>query len=203
MKDSKADTGFFRQYTAYLFENRVRIWADAELSAAYSPEMRLTLAYITGGGLLPLGLLLDLWARDEWTTSCEGCQGKVLIHRMGGSPLSGANRFSGVCLGCSEVIESSIRPFVQSSLEPVIELRQKWNVDEDFAFEQVASRDPSIQRLDIQGGMTMETDDGPVEMQIGFSSWEEFAEGGGESHRLLPSIPIEEVIPRLLGGFYS
>lgn len=196
---------FFRQHTAYLFENRERIWADPELSAAFSPEMRVIVAYITGGGLFPLGLLLDLWAQDSWTASCDSCAGKVLIHRIGGSPLSGNRKWQGVCIGCNALVESSIGPgggprgktFVEACLLPVVELRKKWNVDEDFAFERMAEQDPGIQRIDVQGGMTLPTDEGPIDMQIGFSSWDEFAGGGADQGPLQPTIPIEEVIPRL------
>ena len=54
----------------------------------------LSLAYV-GGGPLSLGMLFYLWRTSQWLAECPECGSTALIYFVGGSPLSGMNRWAG------------------------------------------------------------------------------------------------------------
>jgi len=171
MSQQKSDLEFLTLHSKTLFARGEQILSDQKLFAAYSPEVYLKIAYTTGGGLLPLGVLIELWLQNHWTHECEKCQGKVLIHRLGGSPLSGSNVWRGMCIDCGEVVEEGTwkgteKHFINDGVVPAVRARKKWNVSEDFGFEKLQRRKPSLKRIDVQGGMTIETDDGPADLQL-------------------------------------
>lgn len=201
MSSSITEIELLRRHTRLLFQSRDRIRADLWLAGAYSPEMRLMMAYTTGGGLLPLAVLVDLWDQGDWTAPCERCSGQVLIHRMGGSPLSGSRRWRGVCVECGALADSTWSPprksFVDLSIIPVSRLRKKWNAPEDFALEQVMEQNPRVRPIDIQGGMTLESDEGSVDLQLGFGSWEELGNSPHKRGVLMPTLTLEAAIRRL------
>ena len=93
-----------------LLANRARILAHPQLGLAWSPSMYLSLAYISGGGMLPLRLLLTAWEQDLMTGKCPHCDGdqpskSLHLFCVGGSVLSGANRGWGVCACCHQAAD--------------------------------------------------------------------------------------------------
>ncbi len=57
-------------------------------------------AYVGGDGLLPMGYLLLGWSEGMLAEVCSGCGGTVLIVSCGGSVLSGASSWFGMCVSC-------------------------------------------------------------------------------------------------------
>jgi hypothetical protein len=87
---------------ALLLRHRERIRGEPRLAAVTHPHAMLSCAYI-GGGLLPMGALLELW-EGAWTATCPDCAGLVFITSVGGSVLSGSHGWSGVCSACERVV---------------------------------------------------------------------------------------------------
>jgi hypothetical protein len=56
-------------------------------------------------GTAPLGALVHLWHLGKLSALCPQCDGRVLIHHLVGSGLSGGY-WRGVCLGCHEEVQS-------------------------------------------------------------------------------------------------
>lgn len=62
----------------------------------------LSLAYIGGDGMIPLGVLLMLWEQGKLMDRCKHCGADVYIIGAGGSPLSGSHTWHGFCVGCRQ-----------------------------------------------------------------------------------------------------
>lgn len=82
-------------------------------------------AYVAADGPLYMGYLLIGWEENVLTTRCTACRGGVLVTSFSGSPLSGSNRWSGICLFCRNNQKGSWSQFVPR-LEFVSSLRQKY-----------------------------------------------------------------------------
>jgi len=202
MSSTLSDLEFLSLHTRTLFENRERIQSDPELAAAYSPEIRISVAYTTGGGMLPLGLLLELWTRYHWCDWCPSCRGRLYIHRIGGSPLSGNNAWRGVCIRCGKTHEGSWRGdhdpnFHEHGLFPVTLARKRWNVSESFAWNEHLLSHPEARKIEILGGMVMDSPSGPIEMQIGFGDWSNLGQSRNTAPPLQATIPLQRVLKRL------
>jgi len=90
--------------------NRAKILAHPQLGLAWSPSMYLSLAYISGGGMVPLRLLLTAWEQDLMTGKCPHCDGgqpskSLHLFHVGGSVLSEANKGWGVCACCHQAAD--------------------------------------------------------------------------------------------------
>ena len=66
------------------------------------PQVFASTAFYGPNGLIPLGVLLQLWRDGEMKTECPSCRGDLYIYNFGGSPLSGSNYYNGFCMGCGE-----------------------------------------------------------------------------------------------------
>jgi hypothetical protein len=57
---------------------------------------------VTGDGPLYLGYLIEGYKDQQLIEQCPTCETKtLLISCFGGSPMSGSNAFTGICLSCS------------------------------------------------------------------------------------------------------
>ena len=90
---------FFDNYEL-IWGNRERIINDETLSETRLYFSGLSLAYVSSGGPITLGMLLTLWSNGQWSTRCPFCDGVVRIFGWGGSPLTGNNKYHGFCTSC-------------------------------------------------------------------------------------------------------
>lgn len=90
-----------------ILSNRKRILRDAPLAQTTTPAAYVSMAVLAGSGRLPMGAVLSLWEKGLFLTLCPKCGGKVYLFSLGGSPLSGANHWWGVCSACREAREGS------------------------------------------------------------------------------------------------
>ncbi len=66
---------------------------------------------VTGTNVLYIGLLLELWEKNQFTDQCPECKGNVYIFNAAGSPLSGRHQFQGMCKNCYEFVQGSKKTF--------------------------------------------------------------------------------------------
>ena len=88
-----------------LLANSARIlarpeWFHCRMESAY-------LAY-SGGGSIPLGVLLLLWSEGKMTVGCAGCGATIHLVGLSSTPLGSSKRCWGVCAGCGRW--ASLRP---------------------------------------------------------------------------------------------
>ncbi len=117
---------FFKNYSL-IWENRDKILSTPSLYNTTAPFIGLSIAYIFCGNLT-LGMLIQLWQKNEWSSTCPDCGGIVRITSWGGSPLSGINKWYGVCIQCKRDVSSSKKKFfpnVKSALALMHERYQK------------------------------------------------------------------------------
>jgi len=91
---------------------------------------------------LYLGEVLTLWKNQSWVGTCNQCQGKVYVTRIGGSVLSGCGYGRGFCVNCMgmEEVQERFRPF----FFPLIKLPIR-ELPEDLDFITI---DTLIERLE-------------------------------------------------------
>lgn len=92
----------FQDEVPLLLRHRDLVLSDERLAGATHPRAALCVGWI-GEGLLPLGALLRLWD-GPWQAGCPACDGRVLIHAVGGSALSGSHSWTGVCTACAREV---------------------------------------------------------------------------------------------------
>lgn len=74
---------------------------------------------------IPLGVLILLWREGKLITTCPHCAGKTHILRAGGSPFSGANTSTGICINCKEIVTGRLADF-PDVWQPLLEMRTKY-----------------------------------------------------------------------------
>ncbi len=74
---------------------------------------------------IPLGVLLLLWQDGKLITTCLHCAGKTHIVGAWGSPLSGANTFTGICINCKEIVSGGLADF-SCVWQPLLNMRTKY-----------------------------------------------------------------------------
>jgi hypothetical protein len=74
---------------------------------------------------IPLGVLLLLWKDGKLITICPHCAGNTHILGAGGSPLSGANTFTGICVNCREIVTGRLADF-SNVWHPLLNMRAKY-----------------------------------------------------------------------------
>lgn len=94
----------------WFWDMRNKIFTTPEIYKIYPLFSGLSLAYV-GGGSLSLGMLFRLWDEGLWIAPCPECDGKSYIYFVGGSPLSGINRWTAHCMGCGANIVGSVPKF--------------------------------------------------------------------------------------------
>lgn len=128
-----------------LLANRAKILAHPQLGLAWSPSMYLSLAYISGGGMLPLRLLLTAWEQDLMTGKCPHCDGglpskSLHLFHVGGSVLSGANKGWGVCACCHQAsdftyISDSVDELFAQWVGRTVTLKNSLGIPDNFAVQ--------------------------------------------------------------------
>ncbi len=87
----------------------------------------LSLAYIGGDGMIPLGVLLMLWKQEKLMDCCKHCGADVYIIGAGGSPLSGSHTWHGLCIDCRQYQIGSKESFREIA-SPLRELMIKYRI---------------------------------------------------------------------------
>ena len=80
---------------------------------------------ITGTTVLPLGVLLLLWKKKEFLSTCPECGGRAYIVNAAGSPLSGTHKFNGFCAVCKKDVSGSKHMFLELC-------RPSWELAEQY-----------------------------------------------------------------------
>ncbi len=101
------DLGALRAHSAIVLREPRFFFADAG---------QLSLAHL-GTSSIPAGALLRLWQDDAFHRGCPDCGGRILIHSIVGSPLSGTHSWQGFCVGCRGAFRGcppeETRPFAE------------------------------------------------------------------------------------------
>jgi len=128
-----------------LMKNRGSIRSHSQLGKAWSPAMYLSVAYITGGGLVPLGFLFKAWDQGLMTGYCPNCDGdqsakSLHLFNVGGSVLSGANSCWGVCSRCQQPSDftytaGSDGVLFAQWIGKVIALKEQFGISDDYAVQ--------------------------------------------------------------------
>ncbi len=100
-----------REHIPLLLENRGIISSTPEFYFCEIMGSALSLAYIRGGSLT-LGMLVDLWSEYQFIEVCPDCGRTVYLVHAGGSPLSGINRWGGICLECQKDQHGCSKSFI-------------------------------------------------------------------------------------------
>ncbi len=89
---------------ALILDNANRIIESSEMYFCTPLSCWLSAAYVAGGPLC-LGFLLEGYRDETLLQPCSICQTPANIFRLGGSPLSGSNFSSVICLKCDEIFK--------------------------------------------------------------------------------------------------
>lgn len=112
-----------------LLENQEVILSHPHFRRVKTPAAGLSLAYISGSGMLPLCVLFSLWRRREFIGVCPLCSGQAYLFFLAGSILSGNNFWWGICGDCGKASESKFVPgprYFFDYVTPVFEERSRW-----------------------------------------------------------------------------
>jgi hypothetical protein len=83
--------------------------------------------YVAGDGQLFLGYLLLGWRNNILIEQCPVCtSGKVSITSFGGSPLSGSNGWTGICLDCHQKQQGKHSEHFRQWMDFVLSLRKSF-----------------------------------------------------------------------------
>ncbi len=80
--------------------------------------------YLQGDGQLALGHLILGWEQSVLIERCPTCECKVLITSFAGSPLSGCNSWTGLCLGCRQRQKEKHSVHFRQWMNFILKLRQ-------------------------------------------------------------------------------
>jgi len=85
-----------------LLEHEEEIMSQPRYFYCEMEDAFLSMPYISGDGLIPLGVLMLLWRGEVLKDVCSDCGGEVYIVGTGGSPLSGNHSWWGCCRQCGK-----------------------------------------------------------------------------------------------------
>jgi hypothetical protein len=80
--------------------------------------------YCSGDGQLFLGYLLLGWKAGQLTEHCPICMGKIIVSSFSGSPLTGRNSWSGLCLDCHQRRQGNHSKHFHQWMSLVLKFRQ-------------------------------------------------------------------------------
>lgn len=103
------ETKLFCKYLPLIRGNAAAIQARRQWALCHLHGAFISIAYVSGGGFIPLGLLLQLWERGVESITCPQCGGRTLFRALGGSPLSGSHKLAGICEDCREIVIDQTR----------------------------------------------------------------------------------------------
>lgn len=84
-----------------ILENFKRIVENEQYFFCQIGAAFLSMPWIGPDGPIPLGALVLLWQKGKLIKKCPDCGGNVYVFGAGGSPLSGAHSWWGVCRRCA------------------------------------------------------------------------------------------------------
>ncbi len=136
-KNTDREFQLFSQNIDLILKHEQNILACRDYFFCSLPFAYSSWLYCSGDGQLFLGYLLLAWKTGQLTEQCPTCMGRVIVSSFSGSPLTGRNSWSGLCLGCRQrQIGKESKNFLRR-MEFIIELRKKFPA----AVEQVEEYD--------------------------------------------------------------
>lgn len=124
-EDARTSVEKFVQKLPLLLKHSDTIMNCADYFFCELPFASCSWPYLSGDGLLYLGYLLIGWKSGAYMGECPHCSAKVHVFSFGGSPLSGTNKWTGVCVVCVSVVKSSWEAFTPRATF-TINLRQQY-----------------------------------------------------------------------------
>lgn len=109
--DGTRELELFSKNIALFEERREAILSCREYFFCRTAFAFCSWPYIGGDGPFVIGHLLLGWNGAALTGECSNCGGMVLVFRFGGSPLSGSNKWTGICKDCGQQQTGSWRGF--------------------------------------------------------------------------------------------
>jgi len=94
-----------------ILDNANKILDIQKYFYCYPKPAYLSVAYIGADGQIPLGGLILKWKELLLIEECPDCKGKLYMINGGGSPLSGRNSCTGICIDCRKAFYLCIAPF--------------------------------------------------------------------------------------------
>jgi len=144
-------------------EEEKLINSDDTLAFVTFPDLWAGLAYL-GGGHVHLGAAVLGWKRKSFTMKCPKCSARAFVLRAGGSPLSGAGSWGGICPHCGLV---SARECVTGLvLSP--DIKGRWST---LGYRPLIQK-ASPWRFDFKRGSYQEGDLEEIRLQV--PPWKEF-----------------------------
>lgn len=131
-----------RQNDFFLFRDNIDLILDKSEQILTDPKLYCctwSAAYIGGSmtGLVHtfLGVLLELWKKEELIDKCPDCGGRVFILGAGGSNLSGSHTWHGVCHGCRKW-QTGRKAGFSLLYGPVREQVKRYNIRDGFTLDE-------------------------------------------------------------------
>lgn len=116
----------FIEHLELVLKNQTKILDTPDLFFSNLAFAWCSWPYIDGDGPLCIGYLFKGWEDGILCETCPKCKGQVLVVSFSGSPLSGRNDWTGVCVQCnkSQSHDQSIHTPFLKRIEFVRALRQ-------------------------------------------------------------------------------
>lgn len=121
----EAEDKLFSENIQLLLDNTDIILGNEKYFYCKFGSAYISMPYISGGGLIPLGILILLWKEHQLLDKCKKCGGDVHIIGAGGSPLSGKHNFWGYCSKCRQRQRGQKETFGEL-LHPVLNMKKKF-----------------------------------------------------------------------------
>ena len=124
------------RHLGLILGNRDRILHSPILAHVLTFAASFSVAYISGSGYLPMGALLELWDEGLMRAPCQKCSKEIYLFQLGGSPLSGACSWWGICADCHQGFSGNGLPAQRSfgkCLPSILRNMKKWHAPEDLS----------------------------------------------------------------------
>ncbi len=114
----------FCRYIDLLLQYRKTILNCGDYFFCHLPFAAASFPYLQGDGPLVLGHLVFGWEQNILIEQCPACERKVLITSFAGSPLSGSNSWTGLCLSCRQKQSDKHSSAFRQWVDLILKLRQ-------------------------------------------------------------------------------
>ncbi|MBI4402899.1 MAG: hypothetical protein HY537_01985 [Deltaproteobacteria bacterium] len=187
-----SDDKLFAKYINLIIDKKHLILNSPELFYVVTRCASLSLAYIGGSGMIPLGILISLWDKGEFMAECPKCKGVALVFNLGGSVLSGTNKWNGVCPTCMEWVGGGFDKETDGKnlferIKPVLEEEQR-----------LGYTPPPDDPITSTGGMRVKGTSFPIRLELEPGHGKTFAPIGKIDTRSIIPLTLAQAIKRLL-----
>jgi hypothetical protein len=130
------DWQLFCRHLDLLLESEQIIFNSADYFFCCPSFASCSWPYLGGSGDLYIGYLLLGKKTRQLIEHCPYCTGGILITSFAGSPLSGGNKWTGLCLSCRQTSRGEQSSKFKQYMEFVLALRQRFpaavQVEEEY-----------------------------------------------------------------------